>query len=187
MRGADMRASIQRLNGVRHERHLYLVPLRRVPLVRHVPARRTLHLVDIENLVGGTERSCMAIRQACSAYREAATVQRGDHAIVGAGPKLIVSAGLAWPEARLALGFGVDGADHALLRSIADLEWVASHYDRMVLGSGDGIFADALGSLRRLGIAVGVVAPVGRISARLRRHAHFVQTFDCEDDARGVA
>jgi hypothetical protein len=182
-----MRVSNQRVSRTERERGLYLVPRRCLPLVRNLPAGRTLHLVDIENLVGGSDASCMGIRQASGAYREAAPVRAGDHVIVGAGSTLLVPAGLVWSGAQLVLGSGPDGADRALLQRVSDVEWVASHFDRVVLGSGDGIFADLLASLRRLGVAVGVVGPAGSISWKLRRYAHFVRTFNCEQDTRGVA
>jgi hypothetical protein len=144
-------------------------------------------MVDVENLVGGANISCVELAEAVRGYRESAPVSRGDHVIVGVGPTLLIAAGLAWPHARIVLGRGPSGADHALLASVPDAQWVAARFDRVILGSGDGIFVGLLVSLRRLGIAVGVVAATGSISWQLRRHAHFVRTVGCKRHSLGAA
>jgi hypothetical protein len=98
-----------------------------------------------------------------------------------------MDAGLAWRGAQLVIGRGVDGADRALLAMVADPRWVAARFDRVVLGSGDGIFVSALASLRNLGVATGIVAPENNISWALRRQADFVRPLDCPHAAQGIA
>lgn len=169
------------------DRMLYLLPDRRVARAGHVPEGRALHLVDIENLVGGTVSARMDVNCALATYRRLAAVGPGDHVIIGAGPTLLPTAGQACRGARSVLGRGIDGADQALLSELRDVAWVATHYDRVVLGSGDGIFADALAAVRACGIAVGVVALSDQISWRLRRSADFVCGFSPEFDVQGAA
>jgi hypothetical protein len=136
---------------------------------RSHPAGRTLHVIDIENLVGGSGAGAAAVALVLSTYRSTVTVGADDHAIIGAGPTLAVAAGLAWPGARLVLGRGVDGADRALLAAI-DADFVATHYDRVVIASGDHAFAPLVGALRSRGVAVAVIVRDRRsLSIDLRR------------------
>lgn len=182
-----MRFDIQWSATVKAPRRLYVVPERRVARARHIPPGRTLHLVDIENLVGGSSATCGEVAMVSSDYRRTAPVLVGDHVIVAAGKSMAVDAGLVWNGARLVFGRGVNGADRALLAAVADPFWVARHFDRVVLGSGDGIFKPVLASLRRLGVATGIVAPDNSISFALRRQADFVRPLHCPHAAQGAA
>ena len=82
---------------------------------RHGTPGRTLHLIDVENLVGGSTARPTQVADALGAYRATVAIGPGDHVVIASGRRLLVAAGLAWPGARLLLGTGVDGADRALL------------------------------------------------------------------------
>jgi hypothetical protein len=120
------------------------------------PAGRTLHVIDIENLVGGSGAGPTAVGPALSAYRSAVAVGVDDHAVIGSGPTLAIAAGLAWPGAQLRFGHGVDGADRALLAAV-EPAFAADHYDRVVVASGDHAFVPLVAALRARGVAVLVV------------------------------
>jgi len=154
--------------------HLYRVPDRKLPLQRHIPAGRTLHLVDIENLVGGAMASPELLRCTVQHYHETTPVKVGDLVVLAAGPTLAFEAGMAWPSAKLVIGRGLDGADKALLERASDIEWISTHFDRVILGSGDGIFASTLAAIQDRGVATGVVARPFTCSFKLRRHASFL-------------
>ena len=154
---------------------LYRVPDRRLARAPHAPVGRTLHLIDIENLAGGSDASPELLDDVVRAYRCAAPVSPGDHVIIAAGSRLAFAAGAAWPGARLVVGHGVDGADRALLAQITDVAWVTTRFDRVVLGSGDGIFTDALATIRAMGIATGIIANARRFSWMLQQQAAFVR------------
>ena len=47
------------------------------------PAGRTLHVIDIQNLVGGSDAGPTAVGPALSAYRRTVRVAAGDHAFAG--------------------------------------------------------------------------------------------------------
>lgn len=168
-------------------RHLYVVPDRRLPRSHHIPAGRTLHLVDLENLMGGPFQSQASMHCVSNWYRSIAPVERADHVIVAVNPMLAMAAGSEWPGTRIRVGKGPDGADRALINELQDPRWVASHYDRVVIGSGDGIFASIIGSMRGYGIAVGVLARERHVSRALKRSADFVMLFRNVDDAECVA
>ena len=120
------------------------------------PAGRTLHVIDIENLVGGSGAGPAAVGPALSAYRSTVAVRDGDHAVIAAGPTLAIAAGLAWPGAQLRFGHGIDGADHALLDAV-EPAFAAEHYDRVVIASGDHAFVPLVAALRSRGAAVVLV------------------------------
>jgi hypothetical protein len=139
-----------------------------------MPVGRTLHLVDIENLCGGPFATLEQLEPSVDAYRRAVAVRPGDHVVIACNRGLLLEAGLAWPGARLRVGNGPDGADLALLDAAVP-DYVASRYDRVVIGSGDGIFADRAHELRSAGLVVAVVSRRESLSARLADVAQLVR------------
>ena len=120
---------------------------------RSHPKGRTLHVIDIENLVGGTAVGAAAVGPALAAYRCTVAVRPDDHVELGSGPTLAVAAGLAWPGARLRVDHGANGADRVLLDALTP-DFIATHYDRVVIASGDHAFAPLAVALRSRRVAV---------------------------------
>lgn len=132
------------------------------------PAGRTLHVLDVENLVGGTGAD-LPVAPVFDAYRATVRIGADDHVLLGTGPTMALEASLAWPGALLRVGRGLDGADRALLAE-TDPGFVAAHYDRVVIGSGDHAFAPLVSRLRALSVAVCVITrDEMSLSADLRR------------------
>lgn len=138
-------------------------------MTRHHPIGRTLHLIDVENLVGGVAAGRDAVAPALDAYRRTIDIGPEDHVVLGTGTELAFAAKATWPGALLRIGRGIDGADRALL-SVLDPAFIASHYHRLVVGSGDHAFAPMVADLRARRMAVVVVARDRMsLSADLRR------------------
>lgn len=156
-------------------RGIYVVPERKTPLASYVPADRTLHLIDLENLTGGEFRDIGALRRAWESYKMVVPVRLGDHVILASNPAIGVDAGLLHPQGLLRVRCGPDGADQALLNEVRDRTWIASRFHRVVVGSGDGIFLGLVNDLRQRGVAVGVVSLESSLSWHLSHAAHFVQ------------
>ena len=156
-------------------RSLCLVPDRVIPRAKHLPAGRALHLVDIENLAGAAREYRCSAGEALAQYRALAGVQEGDHVVIAAGGVMAFRAGHLWAGARVVAARGVNGADLALINEVSIPESIAARFDRVVIGSGDGIFVESINALRRQGIPVGVVAPIGGLSAHSYRAASFVR------------
>ena len=152
---------------------LYLVPDRKVSRLSHVPPGRSLHLLDIENLMGGPFAGKHALQSASAQYRRVAAVKDSDLVIVGCNPRLAWETDAAWPGAEVRVGIGPDGADRALLSAVSDDLWIARRFDRVIVGSGDGIFANTIMALKGWGIAVGVVSLRTSLSLALRQCADF--------------
>ncbi|GAB3078023.1 hypothetical protein GCM10027053_47980 [Intrasporangium mesophilum] len=128
---------------------------------------RTLHLVDIENLLGDAYSSEAAVAEFLARYRHR-HVQCGDQVVIAANPHLGVIAKLAWPQALVRWARGPDGADQALINEANPAE-IGRRFDRLVVASGDHIFEALVKQVRALGVAVLVVHRPGSLSKRLRR------------------
>jgi hypothetical protein len=119
---------------------------------------RAIHLVDIENLVGGPRATGREVRRTLDHYLAAAGWRRGDIVCIAANPGLALE--FVWDcpvDANIHTACGKDGADLALLAQAAP-EFVARRARRLVVGSGDGIFVTRAKAARDLGVAVTVVA-----------------------------
>lgn len=106
-------------------------------LRRHLPTGRTLHLVDLENLAGGSSASPADVDGAISSYERIAPFGVHDHRVVACGKGLVFPVGDRWPGALVRYARGIDGADRLLLAA-ADPVDVAARFDRVVVASGDG-------------------------------------------------
>jgi hypothetical protein len=121
---------------------------------------RALHLVDIDNLLGDPATyDELEIGWTICAYKHAASFVDGDHVVVATSPfaRHALAIGTAWPGARHVWRKGKDGADLALLESAA---WAVKtgNFGRVVIGSGDHIFVDALEWFAAANVPVQVVS-----------------------------
>lgn len=132
-----------------------------------VPAGRTLHIVDIENLAGNPRATCPEMALTRAQHRRVSRWASGDHTIVACNEKAVFNAKLIYPEATVRIGYGRDGADRALLREVADYDDISGRFERVTVGSGDGAFADLVIELRRRGVTVDVIGVRGATSNRL--------------------
>lgn len=140
----------------------------------HHPLHRSLHLVDLDNLVSGPKNRA-DVPRAIDRYIEAARFEAGDHLVVAADASLATTAFFQMPAgSRLLIGRGPDGADNRLLEAAVP-EYVATHYERLVICSGDHCFAQLARSARRLGVTVMAVAPQGSMSVELGRVSDHVR------------
>jgi hypothetical protein len=148
------------------------------PVVSFGKIDRSHVVVDLENLCGSSNN---VPRLSPMAYAGLNSLIRLDRAqvVVAVGiqawtqcPEL----GFQWPNSRLLVGRGVDGADLRLVEDLLD-EPQAKRSSRVVIASGDGRFADPALELREAGVHVTVVAHSSKLSGRLRRAANEVLNF----------
>lgn len=136
-------------------------------------AGRTLHLLDVANLAGTSRPTIADLQQARAAYEEVMPVARGDLVVAGCDRGGVFDTADVWPHARVVFGRGSNGADHALLSAAS--ERVAQRFSTVVIGSGDGIFADTAARLRSEGVTVAVVSVAGSLAYRLALAAEAVR------------
>lgn len=148
-----------------------MTPIPNHSLTRHdshhtcAPGDRSLHLVDIENLVGYRHLTLEAAAATAEHYRTAADLRPGDLTVVAASHHNGFAARAAFPGATVRWRSGRDGADLALLDALDEFD--LGRFDRLVIGSGDGIFAEHAERCRQLGLTIAVVARPNSVAARL--------------------
>lgn len=130
-------------------------------------AKRSVHLVDLENLLGGADFSEADVVALMGSYRTVAECLDDDHLIVATCYRAALSAWFGCPDARRLVRSGADGADLALLEVIQN-EGLARRFDRVVIASGDAIFAPATALLQLQGAEVVVVSRPDALSTALR-------------------
>jgi hypothetical protein len=142
-----------------------------------LPEGRCLHLVDVENLIGQPRPTSQQVAACRDRFAELAGV--GDHVIVSCNHGALASVGWTWTGARYVVRSGPDGADLAIL-GVIEFEGVSARFSRVVLGSGDGIFAEAVARLGASGVDVTVVSRPEALSKRLGLAATHVLTLTPE-------
>ena len=141
------------------------MPLRREAATQ---SGRVLTLLDLENLAGGASFSQEEATRIYEAHTAVAPTGQVNHVVVATSHRAATAAWFGLPKnVRRLVRSGVDGADLALLR-VLQTEDISSRYDRVVIGSGDGIFSFECARLQAAGVAVTVVAHRGGLSKRLR-------------------
>jgi hypothetical protein len=128
---------------------------------------RTVHLIDLENVVGCGHVTEWGAQQARSAYLASGVVALGDHVILAVSHHNLLAAGYGWPDARHVVRSGEDGADLALQEVMAT-ENLQTRFGNCIVVTGDGGFAEAVAAMNRTGFPAGVIAPLGRLSAALK-------------------
>jgi hypothetical protein len=149
--------------------------------------RRAMHLVDLENLLGGPWAQRLVVGRALEQYCAAAGWRRGDIVYIATNPRLALE--FVWDcpiEASIHTACGKNGADLALLAHAAP-EFVSRRAGRLVIGSGDGIFIDRALATRELGVEVTVIGRTDAIHHQYRRLGFDVVAFDAVAPAELVA
>lgn len=144
----------------------------------HRDPTRKIHLIDIENLAGCPRPSLAAVRACAHRYRTLTNASARDHTVVACNHGAALEVAFGWPT-RLLQRSGPDGADQALL-DVLTYEGVADRFTEVVIGSGDGIFADAAAQLGAAGVIVSVVSHRRSLSKRLALAARDVVYFDAK-------
>jgi len=136
-----------------------------------------LILVDIENLVGPTNRTTQHVKYVFDQLAETVGDTSADTMVTATGRKLLAQATAAFPT-RVVIGHGVDGADLRLLEEMVPHR-VAGRYTSVVLASGDtAAFAPAVAGLNAVGVPTDVVLGAGRAGYALRRVARSVVSLE---------
>lgn len=155
------------------------MPKRCTSALRAPVGARRMHFIDIENLVGTGlpgESGVSAVRRA---YELVVGGTTGELVTVACNHKAAAVVGftMGLSGAQLQRGSGPDGADLALL-AVIRREVLMGRVSRLVIGSGDAIFARELGDLRHMIDELDVVARVGGIGAELYRFADRVHLIE---------
>lgn len=150
---------------------------------RHLPGKeppRTFHMLDPENLAGGSRLYGVARRL----YEAKVPFGPSDHVLVGCDVTQAFAVHDAFPG-QLTVGKGPDGADRALVTTI-DQACLEARFDRLVIGSGDHAFAEIALVARACGLEVGALSLRRSISSELYRAVDWWYPIDGDDGPEGM-
>jgi hypothetical protein len=122
--------------------------------------------LDIENLAGSARPATAEVDRVMGAYQRLVPIGPMDHVVVAVNHNALVAVGLAFHGVQLLVRSGPDGADSALSEA-ARADRIDLRFERVVIGSGDGYFADLALWLADHGVRVFVVARPRSLSWRL--------------------
>ena len=134
---------------------------------------RRLVLVDIENVAGGAVHTNQIAIWARAQVEREIQLRQDEPVIIGVSHLWALPTYAAWPGARLLVRSGQDGADLEL-QGVLRGESLERRFDKVVLVSGDGIFAEDVARLAATGVHVTVAACGSSMSKRLRLSASVV-------------
>jgi hypothetical protein len=142
---------------------------------------RELHLIDIENETGKSNPTASEISEFRRFYCGRNAVPANAHIVIAASSgATLLEASVGWPGTRTVFLDGRDGADLALI-DVALGENVETRYGKVVIASGDHIFAEAVSTLSRLGVKVTIFARAVYLSRFLRETEAEIQIFSAQD------
>ncbi|WP_282006765.1 hypothetical protein [Propioniciclava sinopodophylli] len=151
-------------------------------------ASPTLHLLDVENMLGGWV-SPGRVAEMWHAYATSAPVLLGDHVIAGFGPRTAVAGMFELPHwVRKVVGPNSSDCADIVLIDCVDVHHAAHRYARVIIGSCDGRFAALAWTLRALGARVWFVdTEASSVSWLLQRTCQGHLTVPCPPPARAHA
>ena len=134
---------------------------------------RSVHLLDIENMLSTGEIEANAINAVFADYKEQVTMTTNDLVIVGVSSVegLLAVATSDLRNCRKLYRPGKDGADLAL-QEVLDHEQLERRFGVVHLATGDGGFSDSVAALAGRGAHVIVVSLPDSLSKRLHLAAH---------------
>lgn len=143
---------------------------------------RSVHLLDIENLLSTGEIEANAINAVFIDYKEQVTVTKDDLVIVGVSSieGLLAVAMSDLRNCRLLYRPGKDGADLAL-QEVLDHEQLERRFAVVHVATGDGGFSPSVAALAGRGAYVVVISLPESLSKRLCLAAH--QTIELRTEA----
>ena len=133
------------------------------------PSSRQLVLADVENLAATptpSEAEVVEIRRHLHQLIERSGVSTLE--IVACSHMAAEAVRFGWPSGHHRWRSGPDGADLALLVGCDQFDWNAPRFTRLIIASGDGIFAELACRMASLGVEVVVVVGRGQLSKRLQ-------------------
>ncbi|MBG0830366.1 NYN domain-containing protein [Planomonospora sp. ID67723] len=145
--------------------------------MRNISQGRSVHLLDVENLVGAPRPATSDVVTMMDHYRKRVPASGMDQYVAAVNHGALVTVGLALAGIQILVRSGRDGADEALCEVIR-FDHLDDRFERVIIGSGDGIFTELADWLRRRGVQVVVVSRPDALSYRLRRTAGQVIPLD---------
>lgn len=129
---------------------------------------RTAYLLDIDNLAGSGQATQPDVLAVVKAFEQECRPGVNDQVYCAATAMAAFHLKALRPGYTVLVGRGQDGTDRRLL-DLAEPNHMAKRFQRVVVGSGDGIFAPLVSALRARGLKVSVLKGRGHIAHQLYR------------------
>lgn len=111
-------------------------------------------------------------------YQAQVPTGSADQYVLASAHLNVLAMGLGWPRADYRVRSGPDGADIELAKVMLD-ENLASRFDQVIIGSGDGGLADFAAALGSQGVRVTAVSRPGSLARTMRMAASNVVLLHC--------
>jgi hypothetical protein len=144
---------------------------------KHEYSGRSLHLIDVENLAGRTSFREVDVAVIAAAYEPVASIGPDDLVVVASSHFTAAQTWFGWGSARRLVRSGPDGADLALIEVI-ETEKIATRFGRVVIASGDRIFAEPAAWLQAQDVDVTVVTRADALSNQVRLAVRDIRFLD---------
>ena len=144
------------------------------PKVGNQKLGRTAFIVDIDNLCGSGLAPKQMVEGAVGAIHNRYRPTENDLVYCAATALAAYHCKAIWPGCTVRVGRGQDGSDLQLLKD-ADPKWLAERFTRVVIASGDGIFATLATDLIGMGVRVEVAVGNGGVSSKLKSLAPVIR------------
>jgi uncharacterized LabA/DUF88 family protein len=135
---------------------------------------RTAFFVDIDNICGSGLAPKLMVESSVGAIKSRYRPESTDLVYCAATALAAYHCKAVWPGCSVRVGRGQDGSDLQLLND-AKPEWLAARFERVVIASGDGIFAPLAQKLIDLGVIVEFAVGNGAVSRKISQLAPVVK------------
>lgn len=131
---------------------------------------RALHLIDLENIVGGSVCDAQSAARVYRTYTSSVPQTPYDHYVLATSHHNLLATS-SWPGAQRLCKSGPNGAEIALCEYADELD-LPTLYSNIVVASGDHYFATSVKTWKESGLYVTVVGVQQQVSHELYRAAN---------------
>ncbi len=125
-----------------------------------IPAfERAYHVLDIANVIRNPFFQMDDVVRLHKVWDNCTQKGDTDQYFIATGPGTAAALCFGWPIAQKQIRAGQDGADYAIIEQLQDIDFIASRFDHVYLGTGDHIICEAAKKLVEAGVRVTIVAP----------------------------
>ncbi len=124
-------------------------------------ARRALHLIDLENQLGGGKYPQQSVEIYQKLYEAHVPQAELDQFYVAANPGVKIQTSFGWTKSAPEYNPGKNGADLLIAEYLEDIDYVKNNFGKVFIASGDGAFIRIVRLLKENAVGVTMVKGLG--------------------------
>lgn len=124
---------------------------------------RALHLIDIENQLGGGKYDQRSVEIYRDSYFAQVPQNELDQFFLASNPAMMSETAFGWSKSAAKFKGGKNGADDLIAEYLSDLDYVKNNFCHVFIASGDGRFVSIAKKLIEMGVKVTMVRGLGRL------------------------